>query len=121
MEIKLNCAPIQGTVRIGINWFLHTLLWNGKAETVADLPFPLNVAATLLEKEVEVEIEKSAAYQTDFDDDSLGLFFDESKRPEEKLATQSLGRISLNGLINWLLDPENAAFNLLLSLFFVGS
>ena len=105
-------------MRIGINWVLHTLLWNGKAETVADLPFPLNVAATLLEK--GVEIEKSAAYQTDFGDDSLGLIFHENKRPEEKLATQSLGRISLNGLINWLLSPETAAFNLLLSLFFVG-
>ena len=101
---------------IGIFWFLHTLLWNGKAESVADLPFPFNVAAIVLNNEVKI---KKAAYQTDFEDS----LFKESGggQAEEKLATQSLAKISINGLINWLLDPKNAAFNLLISLFFVGS
>ena len=107
---------MQGVTSIGIFWLLHSLLWNGKAETIEDLPFPLNVVAPFIGGEL---VKKS--YQTDFED-NLGYVSDfEDNNIEEKLATQSLGRISINGLINWLLSPEGATFNFLISLFFVST
>ena len=120
--------------------FLHTLMWNGKAKSNSDLPFPFNIAGIVLDNNPQVVLrgrtgldkieDRNDFYQTEFDGQDHGLSnVDKSYFPEkhqrvdeaqEKLNSQSLLSVSANGLYNFLVKPENSAFNLILELSFVS-
>ena len=119
--------------------FLHTLVWNGKAKTNADLPFPFNIAGLVLDNNPQVVLrgrtgldkaeERNDFYQTGFDGQGQpSSKVDKSYFPEkhqvdvaqEKLNSQSLLSVSGNGLWNFLVNPDSSAFNLILELSFVS-
>ena len=120
--------------------FLHTLMWNGKAKSNSDLPFPFNIAGLVLDNNPQVVLrgrtgldkieERNDFYQTDFDGQEHGPSnVDKSYFPEkhqrvdvaqEKLNSQSLLSVSANNLYNFLVKPDNSAFNLILELSFVS-
>ena len=120
---------------------LHTLVWNGKAKSNSDLPFPFNIFGILVDNPATFQGRSGLAkeaeenpdfYQTSFDFDNqvdVGpsdvekSYFPERYQPDrvqERLNQQSLGAVSPNGLYNFLVKPDNAAFNLILELSFVS-
>ena len=97
---------------------LHSLVWNGEVSRDEDLVFPFNFIAQLLKGDTVSSNLKEAA---ELKEDDIGVissnsnYYDGYLSLENRLSGASLSEISLNGLYNFLTDPEVAAFNLLIT------
>ena len=109
---------------------LHSVIWGGEAERSEDLPFPFNVMALLLGSDSTVSGKSPNSRIDDgqdlaFDRNAENLYFGQKTGlahvpAQEKLNGDSISKISINGLFNFLTVPRTVAGNLFLALGFVS-
>ena len=108
-----------------LTWILiHSLVWDGELTRDEDLFFPLNILADVL-KGADIA-SFNVEYNKDIKDKKEPLSIDKSnlksKNSMEKtgIRANSLAEISVNNLINFLVNPKNAMTSLTFSHYLVS-